>query len=151
MNRAYLVVIAVLIVGIVCAVVVVRMKVATRVSKVPKPTQVVSQPTTSETSVSPGKKQPSPTSKPLVDIPIALDISQPLDKSTATQSALLVKGTTKPNAEVIINDLETTADSKGNFSGKLTLDEGDNPIVVVVIDSDGNSNEKEIVVTYELQ
>lgn len=151
MNRAYLVVIAVMILGILGAVLVVRTKGTKSISKTPTPTQEETEPTTPEATVSAAKKQPSPTVKPLTDIAVPLDVISPKDKSIATQSAIFVKGTTKANAEVIINDLETSADSKGNFSGKLTLDEGDNPIVVVAIDEDGNSSEKEIMVTYEIQ
>ena len=79
---------------------------------------------------------------------ITLTITSPSDGATVTASSLTVKGKTAPWAEVFVNDIGTVADANGNFSAKLTLDEGENPIVVFANDADGNVAEKEITVTY---
>lgn len=79
---------------------------------------------------------------------ITLDITAPENNSTVTKSSVVVTGKTAPKAEVFVNDVETVANNAGNFSVTLTLDEGENPIVVVANDADGNMAEKELMVTY---
>ena len=49
---------------------------------------------------------------------------------------------------MFVNESETKADSSGNFSATLTLDEGENYILVVANDSSGNYAEKEFTITY---
>ncbi len=78
---------------------------------------------------------------------LALTISQPQDKEILTTNQVTVKGKTKANAEVFVNDTELKADASGNFSALLTLDEGENYITVVANDELGNFAEKEIMVT----
>ncbi len=80
---------------------------------------------------------------------ITLDISQPQPNTTVTSPTLIVKGRTSPSAEVFVNDVESKADAAGNFTATITLDEGENPIIVVVNDADGNSAENQILVNYE--
>lgn len=80
---------------------------------------------------------------------ITLTISSPVNGAMVTNPAITVRGTTKPGAEVFVNDVQAKADTSGNFSAKLTLDEGDNPIVVSVNDADGNVAEKELNVVYD--
>lgn len=80
---------------------------------------------------------------------IILTISTPTDGMKVTNSTITVKGKTKAFAEVFVNDEEDRADANGNFSVKLTLDEGDNPIVISVNDVDGNVAEEELIVYYE--
>lgn len=80
---------------------------------------------------------------------IPLTISSPAADSIVKSTPISVKGITTPRAEVFINDKETVADESGNFSSALTLDEGENLIIVTVNDEEGNTAEKEIVVTYE--
>ncbi len=82
---------------------------------------------------------------------ISLDVFQPQHASTVTNPTITVKGKTAPLADVFINEAEMKADTQGYFSTNLTLDEGENPIVIVVNDESGNSAEKELVVTYEAQ
>lgn len=59
----------------------------------------------------------------------------------------LITGKAAPFAEVFINDQQTKADAQGNFSMKLTLDKGDNQIVVDANDADGNVVEQNLTVT----
>ena len=85
----------------------------------------------------------------LVSTTLSLTISTPVDGATVKSSSIVVKGKTKAHAEVFVNDAETKADANGNFSVAMTLDEGDNPIVVSANDADGNVAEKELIVYYE--
>ena len=80
---------------------------------------------------------------------ISLTIASPINGATVTTASVVVRGKTKPNAEVFVNDETTVADTTGNFSVTLTLDEGDNPIVVSANDADGNVAEKELIVNYD--
>ncbi len=80
---------------------------------------------------------------------ISLTISAPINGATVTTSTIAVRGKTKPNADVFVNDETTVADASGNFSVTLTLDEGDNPIVISANDADGNVAEKELIVNYD--
>ena len=80
---------------------------------------------------------------------ISLKITSPQPNTTVSSSTLVVKGTTNPRAEVFINDTETKADANGNFVATITLDEGENAIIVVVNDDEGNSAEQQLLVTYQ--
>jgi hypothetical protein len=80
---------------------------------------------------------------------ISLKITHPQANATVTNSSLTVKGTTSPNAEVFINDKELKADDSGNFTTTIILDEGENPIIVVANDAEGNSAEEQILVTLQ--
>lgn len=94
----------------------------------------------------------SPTSATLASAQsqIELIISDPADGAVVSSPQLLIRGKTAPNAEVFINDKDTTADGNGNFSATLTLDEGENLIIVTANDAEGNMAEKELVVTYNV-
>lgn len=81
---------------------------------------------------------------------IFLTINQPANGTVVSTAQLLVSGKTVPNAEVSINDQDTTSDANGSFSVPITLDEGENSIVVVGSDSNGNSSEQELTVTYNM-
>ena len=79
---------------------------------------------------------------------ITLTITSPADGAIVTSAFVTVKGKTAPRAEVFINDISMVADANGNFSANVTLDEGENPIVIFANDADGNVAEKELTVTY---
>lgn len=81
---------------------------------------------------------------------VKLTIAQPVNGAVVTSPQLLVKGVTVPNAEISVNDKDTVADGNGNFSAAVTLDEGENLIIVTVNDADGNVGEQEITVTYNV-
>lgn len=87
--------------------------------------------------------------KPTQAATLLLDVSSPADGLTVTASSLTVKGKTAPGAEVFVNERETVADAQGNFAVTITLDEGDNYIVVSANDQDGNSAEKELTIIYD--
>ena len=82
---------------------------------------------------------------------ISLVVNSPAKGAVVKRANLTVSGKTVARAEVVVNDVETTADARGNFSVNIVLDEGENTIVVVVNDSDGNFAESELTVTYEAQ
>jgi len=104
---------------------------------------------TPKTQTTPAKTLPqTPTAQTTIE-QIKLTVTSPADKATVTASALTISGETVPNADVIINELELKANTAGKFSGKLTLVEGENPIVITAVDANGNYVEKEISVTYE--
>lgn len=79
---------------------------------------------------------------------ITLIVSSPSDSTTVNSPDITVSGKTTPNADVFVNDQEIKADASGNFSVKLTLDEGDNPITVTASDEQGNYIEKDITVNF---
>ena len=79
---------------------------------------------------------------------ITLTISTPSNNTTVSNSSLAVKGKTVAGAEVFVNNAETKADANGNFSVNLTLEEGENYILIVSNDAAGTYAEKELTVTY---
>lgn len=91
-----------------------------------------------------GKLSPVPT---VSEIP--LTVSSPPPGATVKKSILTVSGKTAPRAEVMVNEAEIVANAKGNFSVNVTLDEGENVILVTANDAEGNFAEQELTVTYE--
>jgi hypothetical protein len=81
---------------------------------------------------------------------IPLTVTSPISGSFVTSAAVTVKGKTTPKAEVFINDSQVVADAQGNFSVPITLDEGENTIVVTANDATGNYSEQDITITYDL-
>lgn len=79
---------------------------------------------------------------------ITLTITSPANNTTVSESRVTVRGRTAPKAEVFVNDAETKADGNGDFSATVTLDEGENYILVVANDESGRFSEKELTVTY---
>ncbi len=80
---------------------------------------------------------------------IFLQVDEPKNNITVANQAITITGKTIPNGFVFVNDQEFKADSKGNFSTTVILEEGENYILVVVSDDLGNSAEKDIVVNLE--
>ena len=80
---------------------------------------------------------------------LTLELTSPKDGSTVTSPTISVTGKTSADADVFVNDKELKADSSGNFSTTITLDEGQNSIVVVANDTNGNSAEKQVNVILE--
>ncbi|MBI3385216.1 hypothetical protein HY030_03435 [Candidatus Gottesmanbacteria bacterium] len=80
---------------------------------------------------------------------IFLTISEPVDKATVKSPTIIIKGKTVPNAEISINDQTLPANANGDFSAQVSVEEGDNFFSITANDQNGNSSEKEIMVTYE--
>jgi hypothetical protein len=83
-----------------------------------------------------------------VESTLVLQLTAPINNSVVSTSSIVVKGKTAPLADVFVNDKETKADANGLFSLSMTLDEGENTILVVANDSDGRVGETEATVTY---
>lgn len=100
-------------------------------------------------------QKPTPTPKigyyGAADQQFEVKILSPANQTVVGSPQLLIRGKTKPSAEVFINDKETIADADGNFATTLTLDEGENLIIVTANDAEGNVAEEELVVTYEVE
>jgi hypothetical protein len=95
----------------------------------------------------------SPTSSPqaqevgtVTSTKIALTVTSPKDGDTLGSTNITVTGKTSPNADVFVDDQSGKADSNGNFSISLGLDEGSNQIVVSANDSNGNAAEQDLTV-----
>jgi cytoskeletal protein RodZ len=76
-----------------------------------------------------------------------LTVRSPVSGTTQSSKSLTVKGKTTAGAEVFVNDTEGKANTNGDFSINITLDEGENTVLVIANDSAGNSLEKELTVT----
>lgn len=78
-----------------------------------------------------------------------LEINNPKDNEVVNQSTIVVSGKTLPEAEVFVNDKEAKVDNQGNFSLSVSLDEGENTLVILANDKEGNYQEKELTITLE--
>lgn len=59
-----------------------------------------------------------------------LTIDLPAESATVNSGRIVVKGRTVAGAEVWINDTQAVVDAKGNYSAAVTLEEGENYILV---------------------
>jgi len=91
---------------------------------------------------------PTPVAEPVVQ-KLTLSVSSPADGAVVRAASVTVKGKTAPNAEVSINDVDTKADTGGNFSAVIKLDEGENYVVVVATDDNGDFAKLEMTVNSE--
>ncbi|GEM_PF-1706582 len=80
---------------------------------------------------------------------IFLEIISPQNQTTVNNSLIKIIGKTAANAEVFVNEKETKSDNQGNFSLDYSLTEGENELIIVVNDSQGNYLEKTLIITYE--
>ncbi len=78
-----------------------------------------------------------------------LEISDPQDKLITPRDEIKVSGKTDSNISVTVNDAPVTVDSGGNFQTSVKLKEGENKIKIIVQDTAGNSDSKELTVKYE--
>jgi bacillopeptidase F len=78
---------------------------------------------------------------------VPLTITSPKDGSTLGSTDVTVTGKTVPDADVFVNDQSGKADTNGNFSINVALDEGQNQIVVSANDANGNAAEQDLTVT----
>lgn len=82
-----------------------------------------------------------------------LVINSPEPNLLSKEEEIIVSGMSNPDSFIIIfvNDQEyiTNADEAGNFSSKVTLEEGGNLLNVTSLDEDGRKVEKQLSVIYE--
>lgn len=93
---------------------------------------------------------PTPTSKSILESSILLQMISPANNVVVKSPKVTIRGKTVASAEVSINEKDTKADTNGNFAVDLTLDEGENLIVIVANDSEGKAAETELTLTYEI-
>ena len=79
---------------------------------------------------------------------IPLNVSAPVNGTTVSTSSVSIKGTTIPNADVFINEIEMKANNQGQFSASYKLYEGENYLYISVNDQAGNYSEKDLIVNY---
>lgn len=76
-------------------------------------------------------------------VPTVISLSSPEDGLVLSENEVRVAGTTIPEAYVVIftnnTDTITTADSSGNFSSTVSLEDGSNVIRVHVVNSQGET------------
>ncbi|MBI2028553.1 MAG: hypothetical protein HYT07_02980 [Candidatus Levybacteria bacterium] len=79
-----------------------------------------------------------------------LNLVSPLDGQSFSkdQNIIDIQGTTDPNIKVTVNGFWAITDGNGNFSYRLSLQNGENNIKIVAIDEAGNKTEKELRVIY---
>jgi hypothetical protein len=92
--------------------------------------------------------KPLPTVNIVVGQKLTLTITSPADGTTVSQNKITVTGETIAGADVSVNEKDLTASADGNFSTTISLEEGENPILITAGNEDG-FEEKEIVVYYE--
>lgn len=80
---------------------------------------------------------------------ITLTVTQPVNNEVVKSSTITVTGKTMPGAEVAVNDVDIKTTPQGDFSTNITLDEGENTVVIIAHDAQGNAAEKDITVTYD--
>jgi hypothetical protein len=78
---------------------------------------------------------------------ITLTITSPKDGATLNSTNVAIVGKTEPNAELFINDVEGKADSNGDFSISVGLEEGQNQLIIDANDDSGNVAEETLTVT----
>lgn len=106
---------------------------------------------TPQTTGNPGAMNITPTSIPSEKVnQITLSVTSPSNNTTVTSPSVVVKGVTLPGADVSVNEKDVVAGASGAFSATLTLEEGDNYIIVVAVDPDGKVAEQELTVTYAI-
>lgn len=77
-----------------------------------------------------------------------LEIVKPENNDLADEQVVEIQGKTEPSARALVNDHVVIVDQEGNFSYRMTLQEGSNEITVKTEDKAGNTTEKKINVTY---
>ncbi len=81
--------------------------------------------------------------------PFLLEVSSPTDGATVNQATLEVVGETVPGAEVFVNEFQAQVDKDGHFRQRISLQEGENFILITAGNETGDS-EIERLVYYEL-
>lgn len=78
-----------------------------------------------------------------------LEIKEPQDRLTTSNSEIKIAGETDKETFIKINDLPVVVDALGNFSTTIRLKEGENQIKITAEDQAGNIEEKVVTVLYQ--
>ena len=121
------------------------------VTVVPDPpaTTPPSPPGTSEPTVAPTVLPVPPTIRPPAETPtptqipeLLLEVHEPVDGTAIADDTVIVRGITEPGAAVTINDVPAILEQNGGagvaFRGTATLVQGENEIIIVATDNQGN-------------
>jgi len=79
---------------------------------------------------------------------VFLEVTSPADGATIAQNKVTVAGKTLAGGEVSVNEVDLVAGGDGKFSTTISLEEGENPILITAGNEEG-FEEKEITVYYE--
>lgn len=97
---------------------------------------------------------PSPTPTPS-PVPIPLTVTDPRDESVVSTKIVTVNGKTNPDITLIIStgvsDQVITPSKTGDFSTTVTLEDGENKLLVTAIAPNGIEVTKPIIVTYSTE
>jgi len=79
-----------------------------------------------------------------------LSIDNPSDNQSFSKDDKMVNvsGKTDPGVKVTVNDFWAIVDDSGNFSYRMTLNDGENSLKIAAVDQAGNKTEAEKKVTY---
>lgn len=83
--------------------------------------------------------------------PPSLSVDSPFDGQTfsgSNQQDITVKGKTDADVKVTVNGFWAISDDNGNYSYSMHLQNGDNQIKIVAVDSAGNQAEKDITIHF---
>jgi len=78
-----------------------------------------------------------------------LDIASPKDGDKTSSDEISINGETDKDNEIFINDFPVVLLAEGKFSYSIRLSEGENKIKVVAKDNAGNTEEKNLTITYQ--
>ncbi len=78
-----------------------------------------------------------------------LEVKEPGDDSKTDKTEITVAGTTDQDVTIKVNSFPTVVDAQGGFRTTVRLQEGENKIIIMAIDDAGNTEQKEIKVTYQ--
>lgn len=134
----------ILLIGIIVTVLIIVLLFSKKINNPAKPTSTEQIESTIQTDQQAVSEQEQP-----IEEGLYLEVISPVDVSSVSNSSITVSGKTEANVEIFINENELKADLQGNFSAALTLEEGENIIVVTASDDEGNYAEKTVTVTYE--
>lgn len=74
--------------------------------------------------------------------PPALTITAPGNGFRTSEQKVTVRGTTDPGSTVTVNGVRAQIDDKGRFSCEISMNEGENSLVVTAVDQAGNPTTK---------
>ncbi len=95
----------------------------------------------------------TPTPKNSQPVPFTLLISQPNDGMVVKEQKITVTGKTAGSGRVLVSqnsqDTVVLADKDGLFKASITLDEGDNEIIVTSFSAIGETKQQSLTVVYK--
>lgn len=98
---------------------------------------------------SPAKASPTPSPEISQTGEMFITIATPVEGQAINTATIVVKGRTNPNADVGVNDKDTTANGNGDFSTTIDLSLGENEITAIATNENGDFAEKTVTVSRE--